>query len=122
RLFRVTRETAVASALGLIPLYMLLTGGAPSVIRAGLMAMMGLVLWQRGRMKDAMQLVAATAVGMTLWQPLWMHNAGFQLSFLVTAGLIAGVPVILRLLPSAWPKWLAGSLAITLCAQMVSFP
>lgn len=122
RLVRVTRETAVTTALGLIPLYMVLTGGAPSVIRAGIMAMLGLWLWRRGRLKDAMQLVAATAVGMTLWHPLWMHNVGFQLSFLVTAGLIAGVPIIRRMLPSAWPNWLTGSVAIALCAQIVSFP
>lgn len=122
RLFRVSRETALATAWFVIPLYVLLAGAAPSVVRAGAMALLGVLAVQRGWLKDAMRLAALTAVGMTAWHPAYLHDIGFQLSFLVMAGLVAGTPVALRLLPAGWPKGLAGAVAVTATAQFVSFP
>lgn len=122
RLMRVSRETAYASAQAVIPLYMLLAGAAPSVIRACIMAMLGIFALQRGWARHAMVLVSLTAIGMTAANPLYLHDVGFQLSFAVTAGLIAGTPAVQRLLPGAWPKWLVNALAVTVTAQLVSFP
>jgi len=122
RLFRVSREAALNSIFAVIPAYVLLAGAAPSVIRAGLMAMLGTFALRRGWRKDAMRFVALAAVAMTAWNPSYLHDIGFQLSFAVTAGLIAGTPVAMRLLPAGWPKWLSGSAAVAVTAQAVSFP
>jgi competence protein ComEC len=122
RLFGVSRETSLAAAFCIVPLYVILSGAAPSVVRAGIMALLGLAALKRGKPKDALAFVSLSAVVMTAWNPAYIHDIGFQLSFLVTAGLVAGTPAAMRLLPAGWPKWLTGSLAVAVTAQLVSFP
>lgn len=121
RLCRVTRETANTVAIVFVPGYMLLTGLSPSVIRAGLMTILGLYLLRRGLLKDSLNVLAAVAMLMLIWDPYYLLNVSFQLSFAVTAGLIVFVP---RLTP--YLRWLPGKIgnavAITLAAQLVSFP
>lgn len=121
RLCRVTRETATTVAFAFVPAYMLLTGFSPSVIRSGVMTMLGLYLLRRGLLKDSLNVLAATAMLMLLWDPYYLLNVSFQLSFAVTAGLIVFVPLL-----APYFRWLPGkvgnAVAITLAAQLVSFP
>ncbi|WP_178024829.1 ComEC/Rec2 family competence protein [uncultured Paenibacillus sp.] len=121
RLCRVTRETSITVALVFVPGYMLLTGFSPSVIRSGLMTMLGLYLLRRGLLKDSLNVLAAAAMLMLIWDPYYLLNVSFQLSFAVTAGLIVFVPLL-----APYFRWLPGktgsAAAITLAAQLVSFP
>lgn len=121
RLCRLTKETSQLFALGFTPFYVLLTGFTPSVIRAGIMTMLGLYLLRRGLLKDGLHLVAASCLVMLIWDPYLLVNVSFQLSFAVTAGLIVFVPLLMP-----WLKWLPGrfrsAAAITVAAQLVSFP
>ncbi len=118
---RLTRERTIDVTIAMMPVYMLATGASPSAIRACLMAMLALWLARRHRLKDGLHLLAATAVVMLLWNPLMIEDVSFQLSFIVTAGLLLFVPVVAASLPLPWP-WLRGSLAVALTAQAVSFP
>lgn len=121
RLCRLTRESSQLLALCSTPLYVLLTGFTPSVIRAGIMTMLGLYLLRRGLLKDGLHLVAASCLAMLIWEPYLLVNVSFQLSFAVTAGLIVFVPLLMP-----WLRWLPArirsAVAITLAAQLVSFP
>lgn len=121
RLCRLTKESAQLLALCFTPFYVLLTGFTPSVIRAGMMTMLGLYLLRRGLLKDGLNLIAASCLAMLLWDPYLLLNVSFQLSFAVTAGLILFVPLL-----TPWLKWLPAQIrsatAITIAAQLVSFP
>lgn len=121
RLLRISKERGLWLVLCCLPAYILLTGAAPSVIRAGLMSMVALYCLRKGWLKDGLHILAAVLMAMLLWEPYYALQIGFQLSFAVTAGLIIGVPRVVRLLP-AWPPWLSSSAAVTLVAQAVSFP
>ncbi|WP_169733290.1 DNA internalization-related competence protein ComEC/Rec2 [Cohnella panacarvi] len=118
---RLTRERTIDVTIVMMPVYMLATGASPSAIRACLMAMLALWLARRHRLKDGLHLLAATAVVMLLWNPLLIEDVSFQLSFIVTAGLLLFVPVVTASLPLPWP-WLRASIAVALTAQAVSFP
>lgn len=118
---RISRETSLIVCMSLIPLFMLLTGAEPPVVRAGLMAMAGLELARRNRLKDGLDLLGLSAVIMTAWDPYLVLNIGFQLSFLITLGLIVGVPYLYGLLPIR-SRPLRAAVAVTLVAQIVSFP
>lgn len=121
RICRVTRETAITVAFFFVPGYMLLTGFSPSVIRSGLMTMLGLYLLRRGLLKDSLNVLAAAAMLMLIWDPYYLLNVSFQLSFAVTAGLIMFVPLLAPYLRGL-PGKTGSAAAITLAAQLVSFP
>ncbi len=121
RLMRVTRENALFAVQFLIPAYVLLSGASPSVMRAGIMAGIAVYAARKGWLKDAMQLLALAIIIMTVWQPFYIYDVGFQLSFAVTAGLIGGTTSMRALLPSR-PGWFYNALSVTVVAQLISFP
>lgn len=121
RKLRMTKEKQLLLCIALVPLYVLVTGASPSIVRAGIMAMIGLYAAYRGSLKEGLHVAMLAGVGMLLWNPYYLIDVSFQLSFLVTLGLILGVPSVHKALP-AWPSWLKDALAIALVAQAVSFP
>nr|WP_237179036.1 ComEC/Rec2 family competence protein [Paenibacillus sp. MMS18-CY102] len=123
RLLRLTRERSLLVLAWATPVYVLLSGASPSVIRAGTMAVIGLLAARANRLKDGLHLLAASAVIMLAWNPAYVRDIGFQLSFLVTAGLIIGVAPVRALLPQ-WRlgKMFLDAIAVTFVAQIVSFP
>lgn len=116
-----TRESTMLLVILILPFYIVLTGSSPSIVRAGVMAMLGLYAARRGRLRSGLHLVAATALFMLLIEPYNLLNVGFQLSFLVTIGLILGVPPVSRLLPIKH-RGMNSAVTVTLVAQVVSFP
>ncbi|WP_281888329.1 DNA internalization-related competence protein ComEC/Rec2 [Paenibacillus sp. YYML68] len=116
-----SRETYLRVAFLLIPLYIAMTGAAPSIMRAGIMAMIALYAAYRNRLKDGMHLVLITGVLMLVWNPYYLVDVSFQLSFLVTMGIILLVSRVSKLLPIRSVK-LREAVSITLVAQFVSFP
>jgi len=123
RRLRLTRETYLAIAMALMPVYIVLTGASPSIVRAGLMAMLGLFAARRKWSYEALHLVAIVGWAMLLWDPYYVLDVSFQLSFLVTLGLIVGVPAVDSAVAGRLrPEWLRKTLAITFVSQAVSFP
>jgi competence protein ComEC len=121
RLLKVTRERAYSTVFWLLPIYVFMTGFSPSVIRAGLMTMLGIFLLKRGLFKDGLNTLSAVAFVMLMWQPYYLFNISFQLSFSVTAGIIIFTPFIKPYL--LWfPAKIRGGIAITIAAELISFP
>ena len=118
---RLTRETALTVTLLLVPVYVLLSGAGPSVIRAGIMSMIALLAARLGMLKDGLNILAASALMMLVWNPYLLLSVSFQLSFLVTAGLMVYTPLAAPLFRRL-PGWLGSSLSVTIIAQLVSFP
>ncbi|MBP2111890.1 ComEC/Rec2 family competence protein [Paenibacillus silagei] len=118
---RLTRETALTVTLLLVPIYVLLSGAGPSVIRAGIMSMIALLAARLGMLKDGLNILAASALMMLVWNPYLLLSVSFQLSFLVTAGLMVYIPLAAPLFKRL-PGWLGSSLSVTIIAQLVSFP
>ncbi|NOV03541.1 DNA internalization-related competence protein ComEC/Rec2 [Paenibacillus planticolens] len=123
RRLKLTKETALRVCFWLLPFYILLTGASPSIVRAGLMTMVALYAARRGIAKDVLHSMAIVAWIMLLWNPYFLLDVSFQLSFLVTLGLILGVQSVSALLQT----WISSSMlrntaSITLVSQCVSFP
>lgn len=118
---RFTRETALTVTLLLVPAYVLLSGAGPSVVRAGIMSMIALLAARFAILKDGMNILAAAALMMLVWNPYLLLSVSFQLSFLVTAGLMVYTPLAAPLF-RCLPNWLGSALSVTIIAQLVSFP
>ncbi|HJR79002.1 MAG TPA: ComEC/Rec2 family competence protein [Anaerolineales bacterium] len=81
------RRGAALAVLGII-LYTVLVGGGAAVVRAAIMGSLALFARQVGRRQFALNTLLAVALLMTLWNPLYVWDVGFQLSFFATLGLI----------------------------------
>lgn len=78
-----------------ILLFVFFTGASASVVRAGIMGFLVLLAQQLGRMNRMGNALIFTATAMTLHNPFILAwDAGFQLSFLATLGLVYIAPII----------------------------
>ncbi|MEB3100732.1 ComEC/Rec2 family competence protein [Ferviditalea candida] len=118
---RITKETRLLIGILIIPVFIVLTGASPSVTRAGIMAAIALYAVRRNLLKDGLNVLSIAALLMLLWNPYFLFDISFQLSFIVTVGLIVGMPKLFAVLPIPGRK-LKGLLTVTLVAQVVSFP
>ena len=81
------RRGALVAILGII-FYTILVGGEAAVVRAAIMGSLALFAKQVGRRQAALNTLLAVALFMCLWNPLYLWDVGFQLSFFATLGLI----------------------------------
>jgi competence protein ComEC len=105
-----------AATLGLIGWFMALTRFEPSVLRAGVMAMLGCSSLVLGRQQSVVRLLAWTVTILVLVDPMLVWSVGFWLSTGATAGVCVVAPPLAERLPG--PRWLRAPLAVTLGAQV----
>lgn len=93
----ITREKVTNILLGFLPIYIILTGGSPSVVRACFMMMAVLVLskMKRNRFLPA-DIVSIVFLFYIFLQPFVIYDIGFQLSFSVTFSLILSTPILAK--------------------------
>ncbi|HEU4745715.1 MAG TPA: ComEC/Rec2 family competence protein [Anaerolineales bacterium] len=82
-----SRRGMLVAVLGII-FYTVLVGGDAAVVRAALMGSLALFAKEVGRRQAALNTLLAVALFMCLWNPLFLWDVGFQLSFFATLGLI----------------------------------
>jgi len=81
------RRGALLAVIG-IAFYTILVGADAAVVRAALMGGLALLAKQVGRRQFGLNTLLAVALLMCLWNPLYIWDVGFQLSFFATLGLI----------------------------------
>jgi competence protein ComEC len=81
------RRGALLAVIG-IAFYTILVGADAAVVRAALMGGLALLAKQVGRRQFGLNTLLAVALVMCLWNPLYIWDVGFQLSFFATLGLI----------------------------------
>jgi competence protein ComEC len=104
-----------AATVGLIGWFMMLTRFEPSVLRAGVMAMLGSSAFVLGRQQSAVRLLACTVTILVLADPMLVWSVGFWLSTGATAGVCVVAPKLAGWLPG--PQWLRVPTSVTLGAQ-----
>lgn len=95
------RYRALATLI-LVFIYMLMTPCGPPVVRAAVGTGLVLTSWMLGRPVRALNILATTALVVTLWRPAELFQPPFQLSFIVTLGLILLAHRVHRVLFHAW--------------------
>ncbi|WP_028060133.1 ComEC/Rec2 family competence protein [Candidatus Solirubrobacter pratensis] len=109
-------------AIGLIAVYVPLAGGGPSIQRAGVMGIAGLVAALAGHpARRWYALLLAAAVTLVL-NPRAAAEPGWQLSFAAVASLLAAAPALAGALGRRMPAAVAEVAAITLAATVGTAP
>ncbi len=104
--------------------YVMATGAAPSVIRAGIMYSLLQFCLFRGSEYLTLNTLAGAAMLMLLWHPAWIGDLSFQLSFLaVTAIVVWGIPLCRRIRSrNIWIDRLLQAWIISLVAGAATAP
>ncbi|MFT4412703.1 DNA internalization-related competence protein ComEC/Rec2 [Fredinandcohnia humi] len=92
----ITRETSGTVLICVLPLYAILAGGSPSVVRSVIMSILVLasILWWKKI--NILDVISLTCIGMLIVNPYFVVNIGFQLSFVVSFALIVSSGFIFR--------------------------
>ncbi|WP_134687188.1 DNA internalization-related competence protein ComEC/Rec2 [Brevibacillus migulae] len=117
----VSRRAGVLITIGLIGAYVLWVGASASAMRAGIMGAVGLWSQLKRERMHARDIWALALIVMLVYDPYQLWQIGFQLSFIVTLGLIDLVPLFL-MLPYPRARWLRSAVAVAIVSQLVSFP
>ena len=111
------------AVLGII-LFILMTGAPSSAVRAGIMG--GLVIWamKEGRLANSTNAILLAAGAMLAINPLLLrYDAGFQLSFLATIGIVQLSPLLEK---KFWrgraPKLIQETVILTMSAIIFVLP
>ncbi len=119
------RRRSVVTLIAIVA-YVAFSGASASVVRAALMAGVVLLARESGRAGRAAAALGWAATVLLVSDPGLIGDAGFQLSSLATAGLIAWATPLTDWLErhgrGHMPRWLAESLGVSLAAQAATLP
>lgn len=107
--------------VGLLAIYISLTGFVASVLRASVMALCLLLSSVLDELDDRPTALAIAAVACLLAHPLWLFSAGFQLSFAAAGSIIAFMPMFRRLL-AVLPAGIRDFFSVTFAATLGTLP
>ncbi len=120
-LLGLTRWPRFLLCVGVVGFFVVLTGGEPSVMRAGVMATIALLGTLMGRSRDAGSVLASAVLILIVLDPGLIWEIGFQLSVVATAGMVALASPIAARVPFL-PKPVALAGGATLAAQLAVTP
>ncbi|MCY7800243.1 DNA internalization-related competence protein ComEC/Rec2 [Bacillus haynesii] len=115
--FGVTRECAKWLLVFGLPVAAVLTGGAPSVMRAVFMSEIYLLASLSKKNFKSADVISIACLGLLLYHPYLLFQAGFQLSFVVSFVFILSKEILIR------PKSRISQLLLgSFLAQLASLP
>jgi len=108
----------------LIWYYSLLTGFSPAVCRAAVMISMVIIGKTFSRYINTLNILAISAFFLLLYDPLFITDVGFQLSYLAVVGLIVFQPIVYKWLTfkNKWADKLWALCSVSIAAQVITFP
>ena len=104
--------------------YSLLTGFSPAVCRAAVMISMVIIGKTYSRHISILNILAISAFFLLLYDPLFITDVGFQLSYLTVLGLIVLQPIVYKWvhLENKWADKLWALCSVSIAAQVITFP
>jgi competence protein ComEC len=114
----ITREKMTSILILVLPVYALLTGAAPSVLRAVFMMLLALLAKKLKAPIQLADVISIVFAGYLFISPFIIYNAGFQLSFAVALSLILSAPAILK----KFTHPLAAILSVSFICQIAAIP
>lgn len=110
--------------VSLIWYYAMITGFSPAVCRAAVMISLIIIGKTYSRYINTLNILAFSAFALLLYNPLFITDVGFQLSYLAVAGLIVFQPLVFKWLTfkNKWANKLWAACSVSIAAQVITFP
>ena len=113
----ITRERMMLAILLFLPVYMLLSGASPSVVRSCLMAMLFFLLLLFKKRISAGAAIGSAYMALLFFRPNMLYDIGFQLSFAVTFSIIMSSSIVLQ-----YPKKTTQLFIVSSICQLAALP
>lgn len=115
---------ATAACVGLIALFLLITGTSPPVVRAGVISMLGIAAWYYGHDIKPVVLLLLGAAVTVMANPFYLWgNVSWYLSFLAFYGVLVLAPLVCkRIWGTTDPKVFAALVVESACASIAVLP
>ena len=120
-LLTIPRLARTVLLLPLVVTYVLLTGASPSIVRAGVSGVIGLIAVLASRPADGWLLWLAPAAWLLTVNPNYLYDVSFQLSFAAVAGLLVLARPLARLC-AFLPDAVAQQVGVTTAASLATAP
>lgn len=91
--FNIKYEHAELIVFFLLPIYAVMTGMSPSVLRAVGVVMLFMII-RKMTYLDSLQILSITFILFTIISPNTIHDIGFQLSYIISTFLLLAIPII----------------------------
>src|SRR5262249_56233978 len=93
------------------------------VMGGGVGGALASLAWLTGRLRDAWQALVVGAIGLLAWNPYFVFDAGFQLSFAAVAAIFAVAPRVAAWLePAPLPRNVRLGVAVSVACSVVTAP
>ena len=120
---KVSRFAGVFGATGFILFFMAMVGWTPSIMRAGIMAILTIVTWYVGRKIAPVRMILMVMAGTLLIDPTFLTNLGWMLSFASYAGIMLVGPKLAKFFyGDKEPGFIGGTVLTTIAATVMTLP
>src|SRR6185312_12423090 len=122
--FKYGKPVKAVIIITLIWYYSLLSGFSPAVCRAAVMISMVIIGKTFSRYINTLNILAMSAFLLLIYDPLFITDVGFQLSYLAVFGLIVFQPVVYKWFQfkNKWADKLWALCSVSIAAQVITFP
>ncbi len=122
--FRYGKLIKAITIITIIWYYSLLSGFSPAVCRAAVMISMVIIGKTFRRYINTLNILAISAFLLLVYDPFFITDVGFQLSYLAVFGLIVLQPVVYEWfkLKNKWADKLWSLCSVSIAAQVITFP
>lgn len=120
---KISRFAGLLFSMLFILLFMAMVGWTPSILRAGIMAILTLITWYVGRKIAPWRMILMVAALTLMMNPNFVINLGWLLSFASFAGIMMVGPGLTKFLfGEKKPGFIAETIITTLSATVMTLP
>ncbi len=120
---KVSRTVMVLFSIVFVMFFMCMVGWTPSILRAGIMTMLTLVVWYSGRKMEPWRIILLTMAITLMIEPSFVMNMGWQLSFASYIGIMVLGPELIKFFyGTKKPGWMGMMVLTTMAATMMTLP
>lgn len=120
---KISRFAGLMFSAVFILFFMAMVGWTPSIMRAGVMAILTLVGWYVGRKINPLRMILIVAAGTLLFNPNFMINLGWLLSFASYAGIMVVMPRLQKFFyGKKKPSFVGSTVLMTVSATLMTLP
>ena len=120
---KLSRFAGLFFSIGFVLFFMCMVGWTPSILRAGVMAILSLITWYCGRKMEPWRLILITMAFTLMLNPMFLINLGWLLSFASYAGIMILGPRLIEFFYGVKkPGFIASTILVTISATLMTLP